>query len=231
MIYSQVYRYRRVSNSVQRQQVKWAVFGLVLYAVLLIGLSLLPLIPGLYQPGSFFEVVLNTLYPLAALPLPLSIGIAILRYRLWDIDTIINKALVYGLLTALLAALYAGLIFGLESLFASITGHAGQSPIVLVVSTLAIAALFQPARKRIQSVIDRRFYRKKYDAAKTLTAFSRTLRHEVNLEQLEEQLLAVVQETMQPEHVSLWLRKTEYERKPSLDRGFSISTAPHEKQG
>src|SRR6266699_4136373 len=153
-VYSQVYRYRQVSNAMQRQQIKWAVFGLILYTVLLIGLSLLALIPGLYQPGSLFEVALNTLYPLAALPLPLSIGIAILRYRLWDIDTIINKALVYGLLTALLAAFYVSLIIGLE-------GLAGQQSIVVVVSTLAIAALFHPMRKRIQSVIDRRFSRKK----------------------------------------------------------------------
>jgi hypothetical protein len=160
-VFSQVYRYRQVSNAVQRQQIKWAVFGLILYAVLLIGLSLLALIPGLYQPGSLFEVALNTLYPLAALPLPLSIGIAILRYRLWDIDTIINKALVYGLLTALLAAFYISLIIGLEGLAGAITGQAGQQSIVVVVSTLAIAALFHPMRKRIQSVIDRRFSRKK----------------------------------------------------------------------
>ncbi len=152
---------RGVSNAVQRQQIKWAVFGLILYTVLLIGLSLLGVIPGLYQPGSLFEVVLNTLYPLAALPLPLSIGIAILRYRLWDIDTIINKTLVYGLLTALLAALYVSLIIGLEGLAGAITGQAGQQSIVVVVSTLAIAALFHPMRKRIQSVIDRRFSRKK----------------------------------------------------------------------
>jgi hypothetical protein len=229
-VFSQVYRYQRVSNAMQRQQIKWAVFGLILYAVLLIGLSLLALIPGLYQPGSLFEVVLNTLYPLAALPLPLSIGIAILRYRLWDIDTIINKALVYGLLTALLAAFYISLIIGLEGLAGAITGQAGQQSIVIVVSTLAIAALFQPLRKRIQSVIDRRFYRKKYDAAKTLAAFSATLRNEVYLEQLHEQLLVVVQETMQPAHVSLWLRKTERERKPNLDGNFSVSTTLAERR-
>jgi hypothetical protein len=91
VVFSQFYRYQRVSNAVQRQQIKWAVFGLILYAVLLVGLSLFAFIPGLNQPGSLFELVLNTLYPLAALPLPLSIGIAILRYRLWDIDTIINS--------------------------------------------------------------------------------------------------------------------------------------------
>ena len=143
-VFSQVYRYRQVSNAMQRQQIKWAVFGLILYTVLLIGLSLLGLIPGLYQPGSLFEVVLNTLYPLAALPLPLSIGIAILRYRLWNIDTIINKALVYGLLTALLAALYVSLIIGLESLAGAITGQVGQQSIVIIVSTSPLPPFSSP---------------------------------------------------------------------------------------
>lgn len=205
-VFSQVYRYRRVSNTVQRQQVKWAVFGLILYAVLLIGLSLLGLIPGLYRPGSFSEVALNTLYALPAVPLPLSIGIAVLRYRLWDIDTILNKALVYVLLTALLVALYAGLIIGLESLVGAITGQAGQQPVVLVISTLAIAALFGPLRHRLQQIIDRRFYRRKYNAARTLAAFSADLRSEVDLATLSERLVAIVEETMQPASVSLWLQ-------------------------
>lgn len=211
-VFSQVYRYRRVSNAVQRQQIKWAVFGLILYAVLLIGLSLLGLIPGLYQPGSLFEVLLNTLYPLAALPLPISIGIAVLRYRLWDIDTVLNKALVYGLLTALLVALYVGLIIGLESLGGVITGQVGQQPVVLVVSTLAIAALFGPLRHRIQQTIDRRFYRRKYDATRTLAAFSADLRHEVDLTTLSERLIAIVEETMQPASVSLWLHSPAHQQ-------------------
>ena len=136
----------------------------------------------------------------------LSLGMAILRYRLWDIDTIINKALVYGSLTGLLGALYAGLIIGLESLVGLLTGQETQ-PVVLVVSTLVIAALFSPVRRRLQALIDRRFYRKKYDAEQTLVAFSATLRQEVDLEQIRGQLLAVVQETMQPAHVSLWLHQ------------------------
>jgi hypothetical protein len=126
-----------------------------------------------------------------------------LRYRLWDIDTLINKALVFGSLTALLGALYAGLIIGLESLAGAIIGgQAAQNPLVLVVSTLAIAALFLPVRRRIQAVIDRRFYRKKYDAEKTLAAFSAALRQETDLLQIRKQLLEVVQETMQPAHVT-----------------------------
>ena len=214
VVFSQVYRYRRVSNAVQRQQIKWAVFGLILYAVLLIGLSLLGLIPGLYQPGSLFELALNTLYALPALPLPLSIGIAMLRYRLWDIDTILNKTLVYGLLTGLLVALYVGLILGLESLVSALTGQTGQQPVVLVVSTLAIAALFGPLRHRLQRIIDRRFYRRKYDAARTLAAFSANLRNEVDLATLCEHLVAVVEETMQPASVSLWLRPPVHRQEP-----------------
>jgi hypothetical protein len=141
--------------------------------------------------------------------IPLSFGFAILRSRLWDIDAIINKALVYGLLTGILGALYAGLIIGLEDLAGLFGGTAAQNPAVLVISTLAVAALFLPVRQRMQAIIDRRFYRRKYDAEKTLAAFSATLRNEVDLEQIRAQLLAVVQETTQPTHVSLWLRQPE----------------------
>jgi hypothetical protein len=121
------------------------------------------------------------------------------------VDVLINKALVYSLLTGTLVAVYAGLIIGLESLVGQFTAQNAQPP-VIVISTLAIAALFQPLRRRTQHLIDRRFYRKKYDAVKTLAAFSATLRNEVDLEQLSAQLIAVVNETMQPAHVSLWLR-------------------------
>jgi hypothetical protein len=134
--------------------------------------------------------------------LPLSLGIAILRSRLWDIDVIINKTLVYGGLSVLLGALYAGLIIGLESLAGLFGGQAASNPLVLVISTLVIAALFLPVRGRIQNVIDRRFYRRKYDAEKTLASFSATLQSEVDLQDLHAHLLAVVQETMQPAHVS-----------------------------
>lgn len=140
--------------------------------------------------------------------IPVGVGIAILRYRLWDIDALINKALVYGLLTGILAAVYAGLIIGLASLAGAITGQDAQ-PVALVISTLAIYVLFQPLRKRLQAIIDRRFYRKKYDAARTLADFSAALRSEVNLNELREHLLSIVAETMQPAHVSLWLRTPE----------------------
>ncbi|HLW00344.1 MAG TPA: hypothetical protein VKT82_16885 [Ktedonobacterales bacterium] len=214
-LFSQIYRYRRLASPVQRQQVKWAVFGIIVTAVCIIALSLSAFIPAFNQPGSLYEPVINTLYPLALLPIPLSIGVAILRYRLWDIDAIINKALVYGLLTGLLGALYAGLIIGLTGMAGVFTGITNQ-PVVLVISTLAIAALFTPARNRIQAIIDRRFYRRKYDAEKTLAAFSAALRNEVDLHELREHLLAVVQETMQPTHASLWLRTPE-PRQASLD--------------
>src|SRR5262249_7948682 len=145
------------------------------------------------------------LTPLLAALIPLAVGIALLRYRLWDIDLIINRTLVYGMLTGTLASVYFLLIIVLQSLVRSLTGQVLQSPLVIVASTLAIVALFEPLRQRIQSIIDRRFYRRKYDAAKTLAAFSATLRSEVDLDQLREQVVAVVQETMQPAHISLWL--------------------------
>ncbi len=142
-------------------------------------------------------------FPLVCVPL--SFGFAILRYRLWDIDAIINKTLVYGSLTALLAGVYAALVVGLGSLAALTTGPVKNEPVVLVVATLATMALVQPMRRRIQGVIDRRFYRRKYDAEMTLAAFSVALRNEVDLNDLRIDLLAMVQETMEPAHVSLWL--------------------------
>ncbi len=202
----QVYRYRRVSTPRERQQTKWAVFGFALaMLVLVVGIPITTLVvpPSLQNDPVLGR--LNPIFQVALLLIAIFLAIAVLRARLWDIDTLINKALVYGSLTALLAAVYAGLIIGLESLVGLISGQSTQ-PLVLVVSTLAIAALFQPLRRRIQNIIDRRFYRRKYDAARTLEAFSATLRNEVDLTTLSEHLVAVVQETMQPTSVSLWLR-------------------------
>jgi hypothetical protein len=154
----------------------------------------------------------NTLVYLFSALIPLSIGVAIVRSKLWDIDILINKALVYGVLTALLAAVYAGLIISLQFLLGGIIKQ--NNDMVIVVSTLVIAALFLPLRRRIQQIIDRRFYRRKYDAVKTVGTFSATLRHEVDLTQLSEHLITVVQETMQPTHVWLWLRPPAHDATP-----------------
>jgi hypothetical protein len=137
---------------------------------------------------------------------PVAIGVAILRYRLYEIDIVINRTLVYGSLTALLALVYLGGVATTQALFRALTGQEQQPQITIVVSTLVIAALFNPLRRRIQSFIDRRFYRSKYDARKALEAFSAKLRDETDLDALSDDLVGVVRETMQPAHVSLWLR-------------------------
>lgn len=143
--------------------------------------------------------------------IPVSIGFAVMHYRLYDVDILINRTLVYSTLTISLAVVYFGLVVGLQYLLQGIINQ--NNALAIVVSTLAIAALFQPLRKRIQTIIDRRFYRRKYDTAQTLAAFSATLRTEVELRQLSEHLITVVQETMQPTHVSLWLRPPEHDGK------------------
>jgi hypothetical protein len=211
----QIYRYWRVSTDVHRQQTKWVVLSIVI--VILVGVVPALLFPSVGQPGTLGDLLETSGFTLVITLIPLSIGISISRYRLWDIDTLINQALVYGLLTGLLGAVFAGLILGLESLAGAITGATNQ-PIALVISTLAVAALFLPVRQRIQAIIDQRFYRKKYDAEKTLAAFSTTLRQEMDLEHVHEHLVAAVQETMQPAHVSLWLRPLE---RHSTDRSWT----------
>jgi len=198
IIFSQIYRYRRVSTPVQRLQTKWVVFGGtvtlgVFIGLLVISLLVISFVPSLNNTLFFTEVW--AILPIAALLIPLSIGFSILRYRLYDIDVLINRTLVYGTLTILLALFYFGLIFALQYLLRGILNQ--NNDVAIVVSTLAIAALFQPLRHRIQAIIDRRFYRRKYDAAKIVEAFSATLRNEVDLNQLSEHLLNVVQETMQ----------------------------------
>src|SRR3989337_375258 len=145
---------------------------------------------------------------LSYLSLPVTIGISILRYRLFDIDLLIRRTLQYSVLSVLLALVYFGGVVVLQRIFTRLTGQ-GQNQLVTVVSTLAIAALSIPLRRRVQDVIDRRFYRKKYDAAKVIAAFAATVRDETDLDKLTASLIAVVQETMQPEHVSLWLKKSD----------------------
>jgi hypothetical protein len=183
----------------ERQQIKWLTYGTAIMAMLIVGSFVV-----LNDPNS---PISGLIFDLAIMLLPLSIGISILRNQLYDIDRLINRTLVYGSLTAILAAIYFGCVVLLQHLVNSIPGQAGQSPLIIVGSTLAIAALFQPLRRRIQAIIDRRFYRRKYDAARIVESFSAALRNEVDLTQLSEHLLNVVQETMQPAHVSLWLRQ------------------------
>jgi len=204
LVVVQVYRYRRVSTSLQRQQTKWVVYGIAVEIIGFIASMLLSVFFGSnMQPGTSLYFIENTAISLFLLCIPISIGIAILRSRLWDIDILINRTLVYGTLTATLALLYVGSVVLLQELFRPLFG--GRNDLAIVVSTLAIAALFMPLRSQIQSAIDSRFYRRKYDTAKTLEAFSRSLRDEVDIDKLTSQLIAVVDETMQPIQAFLWL--------------------------
>jgi hypothetical protein len=206
-IYAQIYRYRHVSTPTERQQTKWVLFGfllwLVLTGVLGVPYSIEMSLPA-GSPLPWWSLVSSAGWWVALTIVPLSLSIGVLRYRLYDIDIIINRTLVYGSLTATLVALYFGGIVVLQRVFVLLTGQ--QSTLAVVASTLLIAALFTPLRRRIQSFIDRRFYRRKYDARKTLEAFSAKLRDETDLEALNNDLVGVVRETMQPAHVSLWLR-------------------------
>lgn len=228
----QLYRYHYVSTPRQRQQTKWAMFGVSIAVAGNIGPRLLyyfVLLP--LSGGSPLAFALNdSLIMCSMVAIPLTLGSAILRYRLWDIDVIINRALVYGTLTFILALVYVGLVIALQALVQALTGQASENPLVIVSSTLVIATLFQPLRRRIQSVIDRRFYRCKYDAAWTLAAFSATLRDEVDLNRLSEQLLAVVEETIQPTHVSLWLRKPEKNVKSNASDAIAAPPAFHDEK-
>jgi hypothetical protein len=203
---SQMYRYRYVSSPAERQQTKWVVFGLVSAGLGAIAFELS--IPGspLDQFGPLLALALEAGLFGSLLLIPLSIGMAIVHARLWDIDIVIRRTLVYGILTASLALVYIGGVAVAQGVFNAFTGQEQQPQLAVVGTTLAIAALFNPLRRRIKSFIDKRFYRSKYDARKTLEAFSATLNQETDLDALSDDLLTVVRGTMQPTHVSLWLR-------------------------
>ncbi|MGO8948748.1 MAG: hypothetical protein ACLQUY_14070 [Ktedonobacterales bacterium] len=213
----QVYRYLHIYDAVERQQTKWFVYTLVIAVGLQVVLAALPgIVPALGAPDSWYQLFNAGIVPaIVFVPIPLGIGIAILRYRLWDIDQVINRTLVYGLLTATLASIYVGLIVGLQFAVDKVSAQAEQSPVILVGSTLVIAALFQPLRHRLQQTIDQRFYRRKYDAESILASFSASLRNEVDLTELSQQLVAVVEQTMHPEHISLWLHPPASSHSPS----------------
>lgn len=206
-IYAIIYRYRRVSNAVERQQTKWALMGLlVVFMYLLLSFPVGGLFPASRPTlGRVVFVLLNgILYPGSGVVMMVFFAVAILRYRLWDIDILIRRTLQYTLLTGLLALTYFGSVILLQAGFRALTGQT-NSPIITVLSTLSIAALFTPLRRRVQTFIDRRFYRRKYNAEQALAQFAAVARDEVDMDKLTSVLLNVVEETMQPEHVSLWL--------------------------
>jgi hypothetical protein len=206
MLASQVYRYRRVSGPEQRRQTRWAVFGTTLaIATLIAAYGSIFLLTEDPADSAFLVLAVGSMIPLIMLLIPLSLFVAVFRSGLFDIDLVINRALVYGTLTASLALVYLGAVAGLQRLVSPLAGESNQ--LIVVASTLLIAALFNPLRRRIQHVIDRRFFRRKYDAAKTLKEFSAKLRNETNLDSLSDELVGVVRETVQPEHASLWLRR------------------------
>jgi hypothetical protein len=216
-VLAQLYRYLRVSTPVHRQQTKWVVFGIVLGGAGLVGtMTLVSVVPAIERSELLGQMIGTTLTAGLPLLVPLSIGVAMVRSGLYEIDVIINRTLVYGSLTATLVVVYLGCVIGLQYVFRALTLEG--SNLTIVASTLLIAALFAPLRRRIQSFIDRSFYRRKYDARKTLEAFSTTLREETELGTLSEHLVGVVSETMQPSHVSLWLRPEEASRNPQADQ-------------
>jgi hypothetical protein len=192
-------RYRR-TNDTEREQIKWLLYACALFLVVYLGGT----VSGVGGSSSIGGYIWGVFFGLSLMTLPAAIGIAILRYRLYEIDVVINRTLVYGPLTALLALVYVGSVVGLQAAFRALSAQ--ESTLAIVASTLAIAALFGPLRRRMQGFVDRRFYRRKYDAAKTLEVFNARLRDETDLDALSNDLVGVARSTLQPEHVSMWLR-------------------------
>lgn len=215
---SQIFRYLRVSGPIERLQTKWFLLALIflLFWVAFQNLFLEPFLQTTRLPKAQV-LLLDLLWQFSTLAsnltLPLSIAIALFRYRLWDIDVIIRRTLIYGALTAALALVYAGSVVLLQQVFQVLTGIQGQSQPAIVISTLVVAALFSPLRKRLQERIDQRFYRKRYNAERVLADFAVQARQETDLEALTAQLLGVVQNSLQPESVSLWLEGTTHARR------------------
>jgi hypothetical protein len=211
-VVSLILRYRR-SWGEERQQIKWIAFAASFVGLGFVGAMVSGLIASVFAPEAWGDTVdgaplwfdlLFTAVLLSFGGVPVAVGIAVMRYRLYDVDLLINRALVYGPLTATLAVMYVGSVVGLQTVLRTLTGQ--ESTLAVVATTLAIAALFGPLRRRVQVLVDRRFYRRKYDAAKTLAAFNARLRDETDLEALSNDLVGVARGTVQPEHASLWLR-------------------------
>ncbi len=198
---AQVYRYRGVSGPVERQQTKWVVFGVTVAFTVNAGLLFVGVLVPISNPLA--AMAQDTLFSLFGLLTPVTIAIAVLHHRLYDIDTLVNRTLVYGSLTVSLAAFYVGSVVVLQALFRAVSGQ--RSDLAIAIATLIIATLFNPWRRRLQVFIDQRFYRRKYDATRILLSFTTQLRDEVDLQRLETDILAVVSETMQPERAALWL--------------------------
>lgn len=200
-----VYRYRRVSTPVERLQTRWIVAGFIVTLlgnqVFWLPSSFAPLSQTLYPP------LVYQVYQLSLAVVPITFFVAVQRYHLYNIDTIISRALVYSTLTGLLAGIYFAVVLGVQTVARHLSGNTGQQPLVIVATTLFIAVLFTPLRRRIQAIVDRTFYRTKYDAGRTVAAFGTKLRMETDLDALRAHLLEAVQQTMQPAHVSLWLRE------------------------
>jgi hypothetical protein len=190
------------SRGVERLQIKWFAYAAAVLASTTIVTYVLSELTSLQWLGW----VVFAPATVGLVGMPVAVGLAILRYHLYDIDILINRTVVYGLLTAMLALVYFGGVVMTQSIFRALTGREEQPQLAIVISTLVIAVLFNPLRRRIQAFIDRRFYRRKYNAAKTLEAFSAKLRDETDLDALSDDLVGVARETMQPAHVSLWLR-------------------------
>ena len=193
---SLIVRMRRAGRA-QRQQIKWLAYG----GAVVVGAVFVSGVISIWSGDAAIAVI-----SLGLLGVPIFTGVAIARYRLYEIDIVINRTLVYGALTAALVGVYFGGVATAQAIFRTLTGQEQQPQLAVVISTLVIAALFNPLRKRIQAFIDRRFYRSKYDARKTLEVFTATLRDETDLDALSDDLVGVVRKTMQPAHVSLWLR-------------------------
>ena len=209
---SLVLRFRR-SGGEERQQIKWIAFAASFFGLVYLAATIgavfvrdiaLDVTGG--TPTPLWLQLLQDAVSLSSVGISIAIGFAVLKYRLYDIEVIINRTLVYGALTAMLALVYLGGVTATQAIFRALTGQEEQPQLAVVVSTLVIAALFTPLRRRIQGFIDRRFYRRKYDARKTLETFSARLQEETVLDALNDELVSVVRETMQPAHVSLWLR-------------------------
>ena len=223
IIVAQLYRYFRVSNPLQKVQTRWFVFGVALSLGWFLGFLLLAFLFG-WREDPRFELLLAASLPWPMLIIMASLGIAILRYRLWDIDLIIRRTLQYSLLSGLLALLYVGLVTTLQAALRMISDQ--QSSLSIVVSTLIIAALFSPLRQRLQVFIDQRFDRRRYDSQSVLAAFAAACREENDLDRLSQQLTQVVDDTLQPESVSLWITPTLRVDSPGLDEDSTHLARP-----